>query len=231
MQHPFLSALAAAMFIPVSASAHDLWIEKKEGGHVLQYGHRGGELMPIETAKLESAACINAKGEKTDLLPGATFSPRAVTFKGTCTAVLAFYHGGFYSLTPDGEQNLPKNKVKDVVKSWESREFVKFVDAAAGASSKTVGEQIEIMAATDLSKVREGDKVTLKVLVDGKPAAGAAVARDHNPVGETDSAGEVRLKVKSAGLQVIEATVKKKLDSLEADMLIMTATFCFEVGR
>ncbi|MBI5528764.1 MAG: DUF4198 domain-containing protein [Deltaproteobacteria bacterium] len=231
MNHRFIPALAAAVFFPASAYAHDLWIEKKGAEYVLQYGHRGGELMPIEAAKLKAVTCVDAKGAKSDFLPGASFQPKAVTFKGTCACLSAFYHGGFFSLTPDGEQNLPKNKVNDAVKSWESREFVKFVDAAAAGAQKPVGEQIEIVPVTNLTKLKEGDKATFKVLVDGAPVAGAAVARDHNPVGETGSAGEIRLKVKAAGLQVIDATVKKRIDSPEADNLVVTATIVFEVPR
>jgi uncharacterized GH25 family protein len=117
------------------------------------------------------------------------------------------------------------------VKSWESREFVKYVDVSAAGASRPTGDQIEIVPATDLAKVREGNKVTFRILVNGTPAAGAVVARDHNPVGETDSAGEVRLKVKAAGLQVIDATVKKKIDAPEADSQVLTATIVFEVPR
>ena len=225
----FTVTLLLLTLLPAAASAHDLWIERRDGGYVLQYGHRGGELMPLDATKLKAATCLDAKGAKTDLLAGASFTPKAVTFKGACAVVSAFYHGGYYSLTPDGEQNLPKNKVKDAVKSWESREFVKYVDAAAAGAAKPVGDQIEIVPVTGLAKVREGDKVTLKVLANGAPAAGAVVARDHSPVGETDSAGEVRLKVKSADLQVIDATVKRKVDSTEADSLVLTATIVFEV--
>jgi uncharacterized GH25 family protein len=84
---------------------------------------------------------------------------------------------------------------------------------------------------TDLAKTREGDKVTLRVLGGGKPVPDAVVAIDHKPIGETDSKGEVRLRLRSSGVQSIAASIRRPHASAEADAEVLEASLTFEVTR
>ncbi|HET9552214.1 MAG TPA: DUF4198 domain-containing protein [Anaeromyxobacteraceae bacterium] len=221
-------ALAAA---PAIAAAHDLWLEREGAGFTLRYGHRGGELLALEQAKVKAARCLD-QGAARDLLPGATFSAREARFAGRCDAASAFLDGGFWTLTPDGEVNRPKNQVAQPVKAWASRQFAKWVDARSPAAAASVlGDELELAAVSDLSKAHEGDKVTLRVLSGGKPVAGAVVAIDHKPLGETDSAGEVRVKLRTSSVEVVSATLRRKVATPEADAVVLEASLTFEVAR
>ncbi len=211
------------------ALAHDLWIEKDGSAYVLRYGHRGGAALPIDAAKLEQILCIDAHGQKTDLRSQAVIDQNTVRFQGACNCVSVFYHFGFYSFTPDGEKNVPKNKVKDAVKSWESRDFVKFLDT--GTCETAFGDELEIVLGSDIHSVRVGDKITVRVLYRGAPAAAATIAYHDHTLGVTNSQGEARVRLRQGGMQFIRASMKQPLNSPEADSVVLSAGLLFEVGQ
>jgi uncharacterized GH25 family protein len=223
--------LVCTLLAPATAAAHDFWLEPAGEGLVLRYGHRGGELLAIDQAKVKAVHCLD-KGATRELLGTATFAPKEVTLVGKCGAASAFFDGGYWSLTPDGEVNQPKNQVPQAVKAWASRQFAKWVDARTPATSGAVlGDELELVAVGDISRAREGDKVTLRVLSRGKPVPNALVAIDHKPLGETDSAGETRLKLRSSGIETISATLRQKVATPEADSVVLEASLSFEVAK
>jgi hypothetical protein len=83
----------------------------------------------------------------------------------------------------------------------------------------------------DLSRVRQGDKATFRVLWQRRPVAGAILAIDHRPLGETDAAGECRVKVRAADVESVSVTLKRPLGTPEADTLMVEASLTFEVAR
>jgi uncharacterized GH25 family protein len=223
--------LVATLLSPGITAAHDFWLEPGGEGLVLRYGHRGGELLSIEPAKVKAVRCLD-RGTTREVLGTATFAPREVRLAGPCGAASAFFDGGYWSLTPDGEVNRPRNQVPQAVKAWASRQFAKWVDARTPAASGAVlGDELELVAVGDISRAREGDKVTLRVLSAGKPVPNAVVAIDHKPLGETDSAGETRLKLRTSGIETISATLRRKVATPEADAVVLEASLSFEVAK
>jgi nickel transport protein len=215
---------------PAAAAAHDLWLERDGDGFALRYGDRGGEVLGLDAAKVKSVRCVDG-GSSRDLRAGAAAGPKELRVGGRCEVVSAFLDGGFWTLTPDGEQNLPKTQVPGAVRSWASRQFAKWVDAHAPSARQPVGDELEIVPASDLARLREGDKATFRVLSHGAPVTGAAVAVGHKVIGETDRAGEVRLRLRSRGLETISASVRRPLSSPQADALVLEASLSFEVAR
>ncbi len=69
-----------------------LWLEREPDGLVLRYGHRGGDALPVEAAKVKAARCLE-QGAARDLLASARFDPRQVTFAGRCDAASAHLDG------------------------------------------------------------------------------------------------------------------------------------------
>jgi uncharacterized GH25 family protein len=228
--HARALAVMAAVLPPALAAAHDLWLERAGEGLVLRYGHRGGELLPIEPAKLKAVRCLD-KGATRDLLGAANFAPREVRLAARCGAASAFYDGGYWSLTPDGEVNQPRNLVPDAVKAWASRQFAKWIDPASPSAGAILGDELELVAVSDLSKAHEGDKVTIRVLHQGKPVPNAIVSIDHMPLGETDSAGQTRIKLRTSGVETISATLRQRVATPEADSVVLEASLSFEVAK
>jgi len=222
------AALAAA---PALALAHDLWVEPAGDGFVLRLGHRGGELLPVDPAKVKAVRCADAGGAAREVLASARFAPTEVRFPGPCSAVSVFEDGGAWSLTPDGEVNLPRTRAKDAVKAWASRQYAKWVDARGPRAGAVLGDELELVPVTSLARAREGDKISLRVLSAGRPVPDAVVAVDHRTIGETDSRGEVRIRLRAAGIQSISTSVRRLHPTPEVDAEVLEASLTFEVGR
>jgi uncharacterized GH25 family protein len=213
------------------ALAHDLWLEREGGGFVLRYGHRGGEALPLDASKLRTLTCRKAKGPAENLRRAATVAPRQVSLTAACAVVSAFFDGGTYSLTPDGEKNLPKHQLPDAVKAWRSRQFAKWIDIRSPLAGQPLGDDFEIVPVTDLTKAKTGDKATFRVLLAGKPLAGAVLAIAHKPLGETDDDGQVRVKLRGTAVESVSASYRRAVKTAEADSEVFEASLTFEVAH
>jgi uncharacterized GH25 family protein len=214
-----------------SARAHDFWLERQGGAFVLRYGHHGGEVLALDAAKIKTLTCRQGAQAPRDVLASATAAPKQLTFPGPCALVSAFHDGGFWSLTPDGEKNLPRNQVFDAVKSWRSQQFAKWVDIHSPLAGQPLGDGFEIVPVSDLSKVKTGDKATFRVLLAGKPLSGATLAIDHKPLGETDDHGEVRVRVRATAVESVSASFRRVVKTPEVDSEVFEASLTFEVAR
>jgi nickel transport protein len=227
-----LAVVAAAwVSLPARATAHDLWLEPQGDALALRYGHRGGESLDLDAAKVRTFLCRRGAGPAVDVRAASRATAKELRTPTRCDAASAFLDGGSWSLTPDGERNLPRNQVPDAVRSWQSRQFAKWIDVRTPAAAAALGDEFEIVPVTDLARVRAGDKATFRVLWQGKPVAGALLAIDHHPLGETNLSGECRVKVRASDLASVSATLKRPLASPEADTLTLEASLTFEVAR
>jgi nickel transport protein len=222
---------ASLLALPVGARAHDLWLEPRGGVLVLRYGHRGGEQLDLDAAKVKTVLCRNGRAAATDVRAASKVSPKELHTPSRCDVASAFLDGGFWSLTPDGERNLPRSRVPDAVRSWQSKQWAKWIDVRSPSAGEPLGDELEILPVGDLSRVRQGDKATFRVLWQGKPAAGAVLAIDHRPLGETDAEGACRVKVRASDVESVSATLKRPLGTPEADTLTAEASLTFEVAR
>jgi uncharacterized GH25 family protein len=227
----WLVVVLTVLTLSSQAMAHDFWLERQAGSFVLRYGHRGGEALPLDASKLRSLTCRKDKGRAENLLSSAVASANQLSLAATCTVVSAFLDGGFYSLTPDGEKNLPKSKVPDAVKSWRSKQFAKWIDIRSPLSAEAQGDALEIVPVTDLRKAKSGDKASFRVLLEGKPVSGAVLSMGHKPLGETDDQGEVRVKIRSADVESVSVTFRRPVKSPDADSEVFEASLTFEVAR
>lgn len=226
-----LFALVFCLSAPAVAAAHDFWLERAVEGFLIRYGHRGGELLAIDAAKVKAIRCGDGASAPRDLVSLATFAPQEVRVAASCTVLTVFHDGGYWSLTPDGEVNLPRNRAEGVVRSWASRQYAKWVDARSPRAGAVLGDELEIVPVTDLSKAHQGDKITVRVLSAGEPVRNAVVAIDHRPLGETDSKGEVRLRLRTPGVESITTSIRRARVTPEADAEVLEASLTFEVAK
>lgn len=226
-----LVVAAAWAGLPGGASAHDLWLEPQGDALVLRLGHRGGETLALDAARVRTILCRRGTGTPADVRAASRATAKELRTPARCDAASAFRDGGFWSLTPDGERNLPRTQVPDAVRSWQSRQFAKWIDVRSPAASAALGDELEILPVTDLARVHAGEKATFRVLWSGRPVAGAVIAVDHHPLGETDREGECRVKIRASDVESVTATLKRPLASPEADTLTLEASLTFEVAR
>lgn len=221
------TVLAAA---PVSARAHELWLEPSGDALVLRSGHRGGAALAVDASRVRAILCLRGKPPATDVRAGAKSSPTELRVTARCDVASAFLDGGHWSLTPDGEKNLPRSQVLDAVRSWESRQFAKWIDVRVATAGAVLGDELELVPVTDLSRLHPGDKATFRVLSSGKPVAGAVLSVDHRAIGETDADGLCRLRIRSAGAESVSATLRRPPPTADGDALVLEASLTFEVA-
>lgn len=221
----------ACLAMPAASSAHDLWLEPQGGALVLRYGHRGGDLLDLDASKVKVIRCRHGEAPAKDVRASSVTGAKELRTPSGCDAASAFLDGGYWCLTPDGEKNLPKAEVPDAVRSWQSKQFAKWIDVRSPAATVPLGDELEIVPVGDLSRTHQGDKATFRVLWQGKPVAGAILAIDHRPLGETDSAGECRVKVRASDVESVSVTLKRTLGTPEADTLTAEASLTFQVAR
>jgi|GEM_PF-3048907 len=179
----------------------------------------------------DDRANLAAVGAPADVRGKAVVTERELKVTAKCASAAAFFDGGTWSLTPDGEKNLPKSRCPDAVKAWESRQFAKWIDVRSPQARVPLGERFEIVPVTDLATAHNGDKATFRVLLDGTPVSGATLAIDHKPLGETDSAGEVRVKIRATDIESVSASLRRPLRSPDADAEVWEASLTFEVAK
>jgi nickel transport protein len=221
----------SCLAMPLAATAHDLWLEPQGDALVLRYGHRGGEVLDLEAARVKSIRCKRGEGPAKDVRAASVTAPRELRTSSACDVASAFLDGGFWSLTPDGEKNLPKGEVPDAVRSWQSKQFAKWIDVRSPAAMVPIGDELEIVPVGDLSRTHQGDKATFRVLWQGKPVPGAILAIDHRPLGETDGAGECRVKVRAQDVESVSVTLRRPLGTPQADTLTAEASLTFQVAK
>ena len=113
------------------AHAHDLWLEKQGGTLVLLKGHRysshGGaaeiEYSPDEVLRV---LCFDPAGVPREVPSRKTYP---LEIQGDCAASYVLTSSGYWSKTPFGTKNLPKDEARQPIRSWLSYESVKRLDA------------------------------------------------------------------------------------------------------
>jgi nickel transport protein len=226
---PLLCALAAAL--PAAASAHDLWLERDGGAYVLRQGHKhsdhaGQELVPYAAGAAREAHCLDASGKPRPVKPGAGTPARIDAECGTLTVL---FSTGYWTKTAWETRNVPKTGIPGVVKSWLSEETVKRIERWSAAAALPASNWLELAPAQDPRTLATGDKLKLRVYLDGKPLAGAAVAYDGDVRGVTGEDGSIAVRLRRPGLQLISASAEAPLADGKADSIVRSATLNFDL--
>lgn len=231
MRLPLLLALLAATIPPVAA--HDLWLEKDGKRWTLYQGHRlssheGAETLPYGSSFVTDAHCLDARGSSRPL---AVLGTSPWTAGGDCAALRVAVSSGYWSKTPWETKNLPKNQVPGTIKSWLSTDSLKRLERWSPAFAQPLGAGLEIAPTTDPFALKPGDKLVVRVTLDGQPRTGVPVAYHGDTRGETDSDGRVAIRLRHPGIQLISASIDIPLKDGKADVETRAATFEFELPQ
>ncbi|EDP74008.1 DUF4198 domain-containing protein [Hydrogenivirga sp. 128-5-R1-1] len=212
--------------------AHDLWIEKHKNNYILYYGHKHpsyGEkkLIKYNPENIQSVKCIDKDGNKIEIDVKKEYP---LVINKNCAIIYVDISSGYWTKTPYGTINKPKNQIDTPIKSWLSYENVKRINLWGKNLEKSFTKKLDIIPVNDPLKLQEGDKIRLLITFDGKPAKNIPVAYDGKVRGITDSHGRINIRIKHKGLQLIEATYKEKIISTKADEVIYSTTLNFEVN-
>jgi nickel transport protein len=229
MKFTRIACLLLAPALP--AAAHDLWLEKEGGGHVLLQGHRSGAHAGAERVSyapdfVQQALCADTQGRTKPLVVAAGYPAK---IQGDCAALLVAASSGYWTKTAWETRNAPKTSISGVLKSWRSEDSVKRIDRWSAALAQPLGRGLEISPVDDPFRLGVGDKLRLRVTLEGRPRADVPVAYDGATRGATGEDGTVVLKIRHGGLQMIAASLETPLEDGKADTLIRATTLNFEL--
>jgi nickel transport protein len=223
--------VAAGLCLSASVTAHELWIERSGETYTLYSGHRhpghaGHGLEAYQPDTVLRSACFAADGNPRPVAPQRAYPLR---ISGPCAVSYALLSSGYWTKTPYGTKNLPKDQVQMPLRSWRSYEGVKRVDAWSEALGRPLTEDLELVPLHDPLQLTPGDTLRLLVSYRGQPAAGVAVVYDDEPRGKTGADGAIDIRLRHPGFQIIEATQREPSPSAQADEIARSTTLNFEL--
>ncbi len=226
-----VAAILTCLLAAAGARAHDIWIAKNDDGYVLLYGHAGWSGVGAETIEYDPAivirtVCIDSDGTESE---AEILDEQPLRIGGNFAAVYVLTSSGYWSETPFGLKNLPKDEVKSPIRSWLSFESVKRIDGWGEGISSPLTEELEIIPLRNPLVLSEGKKVRLVVTMGGKPAAGVPVAYFDSTRGVTDGKGRINIRLKRGGMQLIKASFREPGDGMKADEVVHTTTLIFDI--
>jgi len=239
--------------------AHDIWITTLAEGSgavraVVNHGHPG-DRKPPDPDKLFEFVIVGPGQSPRTLLTGiepATYDGHPVlmtsrTSMGPGPGVLllaARYDNGYWVETPAGYRNTSKRQVPGAARSLSSMKYAKALlrvgPGDPSAYGAIVGHRLEIVPLANPFALRPGDRLRVKVLLDGKPLAGGQVERGDGltPVPEkdiprfaTDAAGIAEIPIVAGGPQLLVIDHRQpSADAALADTDLLNATLAFSLA-
>ncbi len=217
-----------ALLAPLSALAHNSWLEPENEGLTLYQGHRhsahaGADEESYDPALLQQAYCQNAPVKPLKAGYPLRFAD--------CPRMQLNLSSGYWTKTPWETRNTPKTGVSQVLKSWRSEERLTRLGRWPTQALRPLGQGLEILPLSNPFVLQEGDKLTVQVYLDGKPLAGVPVAYEDHTRGSTDPDGRIAIRLKHGGLQLISTSLETPLEDGKADQLVRSATLQFELPQ
>ena len=224
-------ALAGGLFASLNASAHVTWLATTHGTPSVMFGHNATNNEGYPVSKFISARGLN-NGEAVTVAskPQSNF----VTIDTSSANVVAFVlDNGYWVESKDGTWiNKPKAEAGVEVKS--SGQYVKHSVAYLNAreTAKPVGLDLEIVPAVNPATLKQGQKLSVQVLLRGKPLAGASISNDYfgnNKRVKTNAQGKAVLTVANRVFNIFEVEhTEKHPDAAKAAELGLSSTLTFD---
>lgn len=230
--------LAAALFIG-QVDAHGLWTEQRRGNIETIYGH-GAEDNAFKSEKISGAWAYDSH---TRMIPVTVKRlgdhARLEPLKPPAIVAVALDNGP-WSLTPDKQWiNQGRSKVPNSTQSLHTFKYSLAIYREGAELPKLEQLKMVILPEIDPLKVGPGKPLPVRVLIDGKPAAGIELIGDyrgapHQISATTDSDGRAQVLVRNEGLNIIaaEASLPVANDAdIETRGLFTSLTFLGEAHR
>ncbi len=193
-------ALALALAGGIApALAHTAWLEPDaDGWRVLFDGHEG-KTSPFPSEKLKTVEARAQDGSllalrRVDTADGVTVHP-----DGQPAVLMLFFDNGIRARGADGKVVArPMNEVPGASSAVQLSKYHKTIVQWGAAATRSWGQPFELVP-LDATAPLAGQPLRLRVLVDGKPAAGIKVGPDEKAPGTLSDADGVVTVLPQAG--------------------------------
>ncbi|UST91131.1 DUF4198 domain-containing protein [Pseudomonas siliginis] len=227
--------LIAALFTG-QVSAHGLWTEERRGNIEVVYGH-GAEDNAFKAQKVSGAWAYDASGKMIPVsVERLADHARLKPLKPPAVMAVAL-NNGMWSQTADKKWiNEGRSKVPGATEATQTFKYSLAIYQPGAKLPKLDQIKLLILPEVDPLTVGPGKSLPVRVLLDGKPAAGVKLIGDYRSAPntlstETDKDGRAQVLVRNEGLNVIAAQVEVPVkDSVDVDSrgLFSSLTFVGE---
>jgi len=227
--------LIAALFTG-QVSAHGLWTEERRGNIEVIYGH-GAEDNAFKAQKISGAWAYDASGKMIPVsVERLADHARLKPLKPPALMAVAL-NNGMWSQTADKKWiNEGRSKVPGATEATQTFKYSLAIYQPGAKLPKLEQIKLLILPEVDPLTVGPGKSLPVRVLLDGKPAAGVKLIGDYRSAPntlstETDKDGRAQVLVRNEGLNVIAAQVEVPVkDSVDVDSrgLFSSLTFVGE---
>jgi uncharacterized GH25 family protein len=227
--------LIAALFAG-QVSAHGLWTEERRGNIEVIYGH-GAEDNAFKAQKISGAWAYDASGKMIPVsVKRLTDHARLKPLKPPALMAVAL-NNGMWSQTADKKWiNEGRSKVPGATEATQTFKYSLAIYQPGAKLPKLDQIKLLILPEVDPLTVGPGKSLPVRVLLDGKPAAGVKLYGDYRSAPntlstETDKDGRAQVLVRNEGLNVIAAQVEVPVkDSVDVESrgLFTSLTFLGE---
>ncbi|WP_375123130.1 DUF4198 domain-containing protein [Pseudomonas sp. LW8] len=227
--------LIAALFTG-QVSAHGLWTEERRGNIEVIYGH-GAEDNAFKAQKVSGAWAYDASGKMIPVsVERLADHARLKPLKPPAVMAVAL-NNGMWAQTADKKWiNEGRSKVPGATEATQTFKYSLSIYQPGAKLPKLDQIKLLILPEVDPLTVGPGKSLPVRVLLDGKPAAGVKLYGDYRSAPntlstETDKDGRAQVLVRNEGLNVIAAQVEVPVkDSVDVDSrgLFSSLTFVGE---
>jgi uncharacterized GH25 family protein len=207
---PSLALLFAALACSTGASAHGLWTEERRGNIEVIYGH-GAEDDAYKAQKVSGAWAYDLAGKTIPVTVQRLADHARLQPLSRPAVVAVALDNGMWSQTADKAWvNQGRSQVPGAVTAIHTFKYSLAIYQQGARLPDPKRLKLVIVPQTDPLTVGPGKPLPVKVLLNGKPAAGIELFGDYRGAPDavsavTDAQGLASVEVKNPGLNVIAA--------------------------
>ncbi|MFO2462360.1 DUF4198 domain-containing protein [Pseudomonas sp. 15FMM2] len=209
-----LKSLAVlGLLFATQASAHGLWTEQRRGHIEVVYGH-GAEDNAFKAQKVSGAWAYDAGGKMVPVTVQRLDDHARLQPLKSPAVLAVVLDNGPWSQTPDKKWvNQGRSQVPGAIESTHALKYSLAIYQAGAKLPRLDQLKMLILPEVDPLTVGPGKSLPVRVLIDGKPAAGIKLIGDYRSAPntlstETDKDGRAQVVVRNEGLNVIAAQVE-----------------------
>lgn len=213
--------------------AHDFWLEKKDGRYYVVSGH-DDKWDVYETDRVKEVKAFTVKGDSAKIDIVRQNNIVYIPSKTDIGAITVFFDNHYWVKTTEGWKNITKREALkqglQIVESGQSFKYAKYIEKWSDSFAKPLAMKMEIIPLKNPFAVKQGEKLPLKVLLDGRPVENAAVFMHakHDEVAKTDKNGQVDVVVDINKMNIISVTTRLPFkDNPDADQLYLRTSLSF----
>jgi len=225
-----VSFWAAIVLFAQPLSAHDMWLQEIDGGFSIALGHEG-QTDPYESARVKDVTGYTENGWTVELdIEREKEECRVMADEAFC-AIGAFLDNKYWMKTTEGWKNQRQRKGLEILEEGHSYKFTKHVVKWCNLLAKPLGQRFEIVPLQDPTRLKEGDRLPVKIFFEGKPAHVARLAKTSNisqthDIEPVQGGGPFIVDIGPAGLQLINAKFRFSVQGRQVVWFASSLTFC-----